>query len=297
MNKEEIINIPVRIGSDLGHVAVRKWAVHNPRGQVICLHGLGVTGAEFAVLAHQMNRMNLDVLCPDWIGHGESTYFGSAKSYQSFWYVQTLVQVLAQLYIPGQTHLLASSFGAIIGFVYVTASKLAFRSAGFIDMPLTQNDESSEYRNILSKIIGHRFATYDEAQRQLREIRPSLFSYPAEYESYYREVRFHSQNGAVMVRCDEAVLAGSGLDSNVPYDLRPQITRLPCPAYFIYGRRSPFPAPALFKQYTETSSGIFYRDDLDADHPPCLFTSEQISAVTDYIALFDKNEGHGSDKI
>ena len=286
MTPETITPLPVKIGPASGHIAVRRWTTPGASGQVICLHGLGVSGAEFAVLAERLNRSGLDVVCPDWIGHGESSYFGVPDAYRSYWSVQTLVQILPKLYQPGRTHLLSASFGAIIAFVFASAARIPFRSIGFVDLPLMRNPATAGYSDNLAQIVGHRFVTVEDAEARLKQLRPRLFDHPESHRAYFRQARFQIGDGYATIKCDGAVLKGSGLDSSIPFDLRPQITRLPCPTYYLFGMHSPFRDRDLFERAMTTAPHVHYRDDLDAGHPPCLLKADETDAVAGYLERF-----------
>ena len=119
-------------------ISLREWRVAKPQAQVICLHGLGVTGAEYAPMAASLNRAGFDVLAPDWIGHGDSEYIGNPQAYQWNCYFNCLATVFRHSHTPA-THYVGASWGAAILLIFLLSRGILPRSSTFVDLALRRS--------------------------------------------------------------------------------------------------------------------------------------------------------------
>ena len=54
---ERKTRLEVVIADRPAQMSIREWRVPKSKGQVICFHGFGVNGSEYAPMAERLNRM------------------------------------------------------------------------------------------------------------------------------------------------------------------------------------------------------------------------------------------------
>ncbi len=275
--------IPIKLGSYQGDIVIRRWPVENPRGRVICLHGLCAVGADYVVLAEQLNAAGYEVICPDWMGHGSSTCFGKPDAYSSHSFTIALAQIMAHYGQPERTHLIGTSYGGIILFMFLIASQLQVRSAVIIDIPLRWQPEVDGQGDVIRRLVMSDYANIEEAEAGLLAIRPSLLGFPERLRDYLNEARFFSYKERIRLRCDPAVLHSAALASEIPFDFRAQVARLRMPTLFYYGEESRFQEPDLFSSLEQTQTHIRYMVARDGGHPPSLSTNHDVQPIVDFI--------------
>ena len=263
-------------------MAVRHWPVEPSRGLVLCLHGVGSTGAEFAFLASRLNERGYDVVCPDWLGHGDSDYLMDANAYRWEVYVRSVV-VLINRYNASRVHLLGVSWGGMMLLLYLVGSRFLATSATFVDVPLRANPallQSTKGMRILSAAA---FDTRDEMEALLMSRRPDLRTTPDEWREYLREARFARRNGKYVMKYDQAAISMLETYGSAPFDNFRALDRFKFECLFIYGRFSPFRDPERFRPYLAQYPNIHYSDLLDAAHPPSLFEAHQTAPIEAFL--------------
>src|SRR5579862_9463972 len=133
--EEKIEYMPVQTSAGVANLCVHIWPAPAPRGKVICFHEMACTAVEFAFLAEVLNSAGFDVICPDWIGHGQSTYFSGKNAYRWYDFVACAMQTIRR-YGVKDSHVLGASLGGMILFVLLVASRLKPKTATFVDIPL-----------------------------------------------------------------------------------------------------------------------------------------------------------------
>src|SRR5262249_3974772 len=137
-------------------LCLREWRVAKPQGQVICLHGLGVSGAEYAPLAPGLNSAGFDVLAPGLGGHGCSEYLGDPKSYDWNSYIKCLATVFHHHHTPA-THYVGASFGAKMLMLFLLSQKILPRSSTFVDIALRTSPFLANSLNVICELGGKKF--------------------------------------------------------------------------------------------------------------------------------------------
>jgi pimeloyl-ACP methyl ester carboxylesterase len=261
-------------------ISIREWRVQKPVGQVICLHGLAVTGAEYGPMAEHLNRLRYDVLSPDWIGHGDSEYFGDPAAYSWNSYVQCLVAVMKNYHTP-MTHYVGASWGGAVLLLCLLSKPLMPQSAVFVDVPLKNSYSLAAPREIIEAQASMSFTTIAEANQFLQKQRPEFARVPAEFEKYLNNERFTVKDGAVSFKFDPAVATAT--TQVLQFDRAKALPRLGFSALFLYGRASPHRTMVDFMSICARLPNIHYRDDLRGGHPPMLLHEEQYRSVVDFI--------------
>ena len=283
MNQKEKREIlPIRFGADVGVLTVRRWMVERPRGRVICAHGIGSTGAEFALLAVRLNALGFEVIVPDWIGHGDSQYLWQAEHYGWESYVRCLTAV-ARKYQNDRTHYVGISWGGMILLFFLNYMRTPPRSAVFIDVPFRRKPTLSDSSSGLRVQSAAAFDTVEEIEEFLYSRRPELRDTPAEWRDYFRKARFDLRDGKFVMRFDPAAIEALNKYADLPFNNYRGVARINCDALFLYGKRSPYRDPVQFAQLRARHPNIEYAIALDAAHPPVLYTDEQLSPITDFI--------------
>ncbi len=265
-----------------GEMAVRHWPVKQSRGRVLCLHGVGSTGAEFAVLAARLNELGYDVVCPDWLGHGDSDYLLNANAYRWEVYVRSVV-VLMKRYNASRMHFLGVSWGGMMLLLYLVGSRFLATSATFVDVPLRMNPallQSTKGMRILSAAA---FDTRDEMEALLYARRPELRDVPENWREYLLEARFARRAGKYVMKYDEAAIGMLEAYGSTQFDNFRALDRFGFECLFLYGRMSPFRDPARFRPYLARYPNLHYSDMLDAAHPPSLLDAHQTAPIEAFL--------------
>jgi len=265
-----------------GEIVVRGWPVERRRGRVICLHGVGSNGAEFGLLATRLNELGYDVVCPDWLGHGDSDYLSEPAAYRWEVYVRTIV-VMMHRYKTKRLHFLGVSWGGMMLLLYLVGSRFQATSATFVDVPLIAHPALLQSTRNMRTLSDARFDTMEEMEALLFKRRPDLRAVPAGFEEYLRDARFVQRDGKYGMKYDPAVIGMMEQYGSTQFDNFRALDRYPFECYFLYGQFSPFRDPARFKPFLTRYPNLHYSDMLDAAHPPSLLTDDQLEPITAFI--------------
>lgn len=282
ISKEKREILPIRLGGATGILLVRIWAVSNPRGRVICTHGIGSSGAEFAILASRLNSRGFDVVCPDWLGHGESQYLWREGAYRWEFYVRCLAAV-ARKYHAENLHFVGVSWGGMMLLLYLLASRSAMRSAVFVDVPLCSNPALAQSAGGLRVQAEAAFDSVEEIETFLYRRRPELRATPPEWQDYLRRSRFVERDGKYVMRFDPAAIAILEQYGAATFDNFRALPRVECEALFLYGILSPYRDPVRFAPVVAQQSNLVYSDTLDSGHPPALFGDHETGPIVKFI--------------
>ena len=265
-------------------VNVRKWSVASPKGVAICFHGLSVSSAEFVLLAEELNKNQFDVICPDWIGHGQSSYLGNGDAYRWDNYASCLSKVIHAFGQPGRTHLLGCSYGGIVLLLFLLASKFKPASATFVDVPVVARRELIDFNQVIAEVVSQEFPDLEAATNYLHHKRPSLGEFPGHLAEFLTRNRFVKTGAAYRIACDPMVSKGAEVEVNANFDFRPRLSGLHFDCLFLYGCRSPFRERDWFLELTKSNGQIRFSDALNAGHPPSLLTYEQVKPIAQFMA-------------
>lgn len=265
-----------------GEILVRGWPVEKPRGRVICLHGIGSNGAEFGLLAQRLNELGYTVVCPDWLGHGDSEYLNEPGAYRWEVYVRSVVMMMHR-YKAKRVHFLGVSWGGMMLALYLVGSRFQPASATFVDVPLIAHPALVNSTRNMRVLSDARFDTLEEMEAFFSKRRPELRNVPDGMQDYLREARFAHRDGKYMMKYDPAVIGMMEQYGSTSFDNFRALDRFAFECYFLYGRLSPFRDPARFKPFLTRYPNLHYSDMLDAAHPPSLLTDDQLEPITAFI--------------
>jgi pimeloyl-ACP methyl ester carboxylesterase len=276
-------SVTIRFGPLVRRLNIRIWSVPDERGRVICLHGMGASGGEFAALAERLNRAGLEAICPDWLGHGDSQFLWQASGYRWETYVSSLAAVCRQ-YATGAEHMLGVSWGGMMLLLYLMYARTRPRSVVFVDTPLADHEALTRHHQSLREQAEARFDSVEAAEAYLFERRPALARVPPHLTEYYRNARFYRQAGRVAMKYDGKAIAAMGSYLGKKFDYLGALPRLRCNALFIYGQSSPYRNPILFDSVCAKHPNITYSDALPGGHPPSLLEDAQLTPIEAYLS-------------
>lgn len=275
--------LQVVIAGKSARISVREWRTPKPQGTVICLHGLGVTGAEYAPMAESLNQAGFDVLSPDWIGHGDSDYLDDPGAYEWASYIKCFTTVLRHYRSPSM-HFVGASWGGALLFLFLLSQKLLPQSSSFVDVPLRSTARLTKPRHVFEEQIQGKFASIAEAKAFLAQQRPEFANVPEKFSAYFDKERYYTKaNGEVTFRFDPAILPAFSVHAASKFDYVASLRRIYFNALFLYGTASPYSLPAEFKAACAQVPQIHYRDDMPGGHPPTLLHEDQFMLVVDFI--------------
>lgn len=263
-------------------ISLREWRVDHPKGQVICLHGLGVSGAEYAPMAEGLNRSGFDVVAPDWIGHGDSTCLNDAQAYDWTSYIKCLTAVVRRHHGPA-THYVGTSWGGAMLMVFLLSQRLRPQSATFIDVPIRDAEETAQHLQILEAQACETFASIAEGNRFLVPLRPYFTRVPARFQDYLDRERYRPAGDRFVFRFDPAILPKAIESTRLKYNRFQELRRLSFDAFFAYGATSPHCWPASYTAVAEKLPRLHYEGNMPGAHPPMLLFEEQFSPIVDFI--------------
>lgn len=274
--------MPVRVGAATGVLIVRSWLVDEPRGRIICTHGIGSSGAEFAILAQCLNEHGYDVVCPDWLGHGESQYLWQEGAYRWEMYLRCLAAVTRK-YRTGNLHFLGVSWGGMMLLLFLIATRLKPRSAIFVDVPLRFDPALAIGAKGLRVQSEAAFDSIEAIERFLFGRRPELRPVPEEWRDYFREARFALRDGKYVMKFDPAAISVLESYSSGSFDNFRALDRFDFDMLFLYGTFSPYRDRARFAPIVAQHPNIRYADTLDAAHPPSLLEPHQFAPIVGFL--------------
>jgi pimeloyl-ACP methyl ester carboxylesterase len=274
------------IADRLVSISVREWRVAKPLGQVICLHGFGVTGAEYGPMADRLNRLRYDVVIPDWIGHGDSSHLGDATAYSWHSYEKCLGAVMRRHHSP-MTHYVGTSWGGALLLLFLMARPVSPRSAILVDVPIRASPTIASHQAVFNAQNAMTFATIQEAKQFLEKQRPQFARVPPKFQHYFDTERFALKDGKVSFKFDPAILAAAE-QSMADFDWTKSLARLHFNVLFLYGQASPYRSIQDFMSICARMPNIRYRDDLTGGHPPMLLHEEQYRPIIEFIRQTDR---------
>lgn len=263
-------------------ISVREWRVGRPKGQVICLHGVGVNGAEYAPMAATLNAAGLDVLAPDWIGHGDSDYLHDPRAYEWTNYIKCLGSIVQRCHRP-VTHYVGTSWGGGVLLLFLLSLRLRPQSAVFVDVPIRAVPEITRHGDVLAKQADQSFSTVAEGNAFLAKLRPLLMQVPEKYKAYLDSERYRIQDGRYVFSFDPAILVHRGGTATWNFDRFEELKRFSFGTLFAYGVDSPHRWPDDYKAFAKRSPILAYREDMAGGHPPMLLFEDQFGPIVDYI--------------
>jgi len=279
---ERKTRLEVVIADRPAQMSIREWRVPKSKGQVVCFHGFGVNGSEYAPMAERLNRMDYDVIAPDWIGHGDSDYLGDTKAYSWESYAKGLSSVLRRYHTP-KTHYVGTSWGGAVLLLFLLSRPLPLQSAVFVDVPLKSTNMLAGHATVFETQKDMTFLTLEAANEFLRKQRPAFADVPERFKNYFDRERFAENNGVISFKFDPAILSGFAAVANFRFDRVGALSRLRNEVLFLYGKTSPYRSMSDFMAVCARMPNIHYRDDLPGAHPPMLFQKEQFEPVIDFI--------------
>lgn len=263
-------------------ISVREWRTARPKGQVICLHGMGVNGAEYAPMAEALNKAGLDVLAPDWVGHGDSDYLNDPYAYEWTTYIKCLTAIVQRYHRPS-THYVGTSWGGGILLLFLLSMSMRPQSAIFVDVPVRSAPEITLYGEKLAVLIGQSFASLAEGNEFLTKMRPTLMRVPERFKSYLDSERYRLENDRFVFSFDPETVALRAGSANWNFDHFDKLKRLSYDTLFLYGATSPLRWPSEYEAFAKKSPVITYVDDMVGGHPPMLLFEEQFRPIVDFI--------------
>lgn len=265
-----------------GEISVRGWPVANPRGRVVCFHGIGSNGAEFGYLAMRLNELGYDVVCPDWLGHGDSDYLNEPAAYRWEVYVRSVVVMMLR-YKARRVHFLGVSWGGMMLLLYLVGSRVQPTSATFVDVPLIVSPALARSTRNMRTLSDARFDTLEEMEAFFFKRRPEFRTVPDGLQDYLRDARFVRRDGKYMMKYDPAAIGMMEQYESTSFDNFRALDRFAFECYFLYGRLSPFRDPVRFKPFLTRHPNLHYSDMLDAAHPPPLQSADQVEPIAAFL--------------
>ena len=193
------------------------WSWGDPSASrvVVCVHGLTRQGRDFDVLAQALVARaagDLQVVCPDVAGRGQSEWLPQAALYQIPQYVSDMLTLLAELHrrSPVQTlDWVGTSMGGLIGMVLAGQPGLPLPA---VIRRLVLNDvgPAITWASVqrMQQYVGRygQFADLNAAAAELRRLLPGFGPVP---EDIWRELSAHSvrplPDGGLTLHYDPAI--------------------------------------------------------------------------------------------
>ncbi len=289
MIDEKIEYFAVKTSAGQADIAIRIWPRRESKGRVVCFHEAACSGAEFAFLAESLNAAGFEVVAPDLIGHGRSTYFGDPNAYQWIDFVNCTARII-QRYADKSTHLVGASFGGMLLFVYMLASRIEPRSATFVDIPLYSTASDSSV-SLMMSLIRSDFSSLAEAKAHFEGCRHPLHSDALHLATYLTENRFQLAEGKVRIRADRYVMdlydarLRKGRGQAAGFNYLEAIGALRSNCLFVYGADSPNRNTGVFRKLSRQYPNLTF-ETIEGTHPPPLMSFEQVRPILDHIRRY-----------
>ncbi|MFL0809685.1 MAG: alpha/beta hydrolase [Agarilytica sp.] len=259
-----------------------------PDKTVLCLHGFTRNRFDFHFLAQFLASHGWRVITMDFVGRGESTYFGDPHRYVAAQNWCDIQRVLYHFKVT-ELHIIGTSFGgwqSIFSAVNpaLNVTSIILNDVGpslSYDMVHAINDYSSEHMQ---------FDSIDDVEAELRtRYGGSTVSTWNLQESQWRHFAEHSarklENGKYSLAYDTALVKGLGYEYNhQAYDMWNVWEQVKCPTFVFRGELSDIFTHDSLARMQETGPSDFSSMTIsNAGHHPMLSSEAEETAILDWL--------------
>lgn len=167
MTQAQIKTVQCLSPAGLHRMAYKEWGATDNPNVLVCVHGVTRVSDDFDHLALDLCK-DFRVICPDVVGRGRSDWLRDPQYYQVPQYVSDMVTLLARVDAQN-VNWFGTSMGGLIGMALASLPESPISKLVLNDIGPSLNPVALAR---IGEYIGQpvRFATFEEAERYIREI-------------------------------------------------------------------------------------------------------------------------------
>ncbi len=262
-------------------MAYTEWGDNKSRS-ILCVHGLTRNGRDFDQLAMTLSSDHR-IVCPDLIGRGNSTWFGTSHLYNQAQYMADIAALMARMDVPNLIWI-GTSLGGILGM----------HLAGLPNTPikaLVLNDIGAEIGHAGLIRIGkygkppQKFASLQEVEQYLRKAYKDSDNLSDELWHYTTEHNVKKQpDGSYILAYDPHIFSNPFMKF-IFFDIKlwHLWEKIKCPVLVIRGGTSDILLRDTTDRMQTTGPKTEVHEVANCGHAPMLKTPDQIAIITTWL--------------
>ncbi|WP_374351454.1 alpha/beta fold hydrolase [Chitinimonas sp.] len=274
----------VLVGRQCGvyRMAYREWGdPANPR-VLICAHGLGRNGRDFAQLADSLSA-EFRVVAPDVVGRGASEWLRDPMGYQIPMYVQDMLVLIARLQ-PASLSWVGTSMGGLIGMVLAALPGTPIER-------LVLNDIGPNLERValarIAEYVGKapRFPSREAAEAYVRLVSAPFGPHSDAQWAYLTDVVLMADGDGWRLNYDPGIGVPFRQLAEMPEigDFWPFYDRIACPTLVTRGALSDLLTVETACAMSERGPRARWVDFDGVGHAPTFLHADQIAVVSDFL--------------
>jgi pimeloyl-ACP methyl ester carboxylesterase len=272
----------LQFGDKFGTMVVRVWKPETSLATVFCFHGYECNGSDFEYLARFLVAKGYTVVCPDMIGRGESTYFGSLSMYTYGTYF-TCIGALSK-YAGDKNHFIGTSWGGALILYFLCVTRVKAETLILNDVGMRNNPTVDYALNFIAADAQQVFDTLEEAQSYVRRTRGFLGQFPEELWPHYLENKIRFIDGKFRLAYDPALADRMPTVAGKKFDFFPLLEKVPARILLLYGADSQCYEPEMVADLMRRFANVSCIPNLRAGHPPSLMTYDQALMIGGFLS-------------
>jgi pimeloyl-ACP methyl ester carboxylesterase len=273
----------LRFGDKFGTMAVRVWQPEAATATVFCIHGFEGNGSDFDYLAQFLVQKGFQVVCPDIIGRGRSTYFGDHSMY-GFGSYLTCLGALSK-YASEKNSFIGTSWGGTILMYFLYKTRVKADKLVLNDVAMRNNEGVAEAIEFMAEDSRQEFDTIEDANAYVRDTRKYLGAFPEALWPRYLENKIRYSEGKYRLAYDPATTGYTAAAIDEGYDLVPVLEKIDAQILLLYGVDSKCYDSEVVADLTRRCPKISCIPDLKSGHPPSLMTYEQALIIGGFLSF------------
>jgi pimeloyl-ACP methyl ester carboxylesterase len=269
----------VQLGDTFATLFVRIWRANKSRGTVFCVHGFDGNGSDFDFLAARLREDGFNVVCPDMIGRGRSTYLGDASRYEFGVFVNCLAAV--SKFAGTRNHFIGTSWGGVVVMALLAGAPIKADKLVLNDVSLRGSSAVDDLANRLRQESLLTFERIDEAYAYVRRTRAFLGDLSESSWTSYVRNRIREDNGRYRLAYDPFAVPAARQER---YDRVAMFDSINADVLLMYGAQSPFLDHQAIASIRERNPRVSFAAVQGAGHPLSLMTSFQSEMISSFFA-------------
>ncbi len=269
------------------------------RPTIICTHGLLRNRHDFDALANYLSLHDRHVFCPDFVGRGDSDWFGQSQHYNIEQYMTDMAVLIAKT-SANKVDWLGTSIGGLVGMMMAALPnspirRLVLNDVGpqvpihglrrlakyaFSPQEFTTKDAAKQYFKTIYADFGNLQAQQwdDFTEYSIRQL-PSG-NYAPNYDPHISHHKSFPQLLLDLMHHPHKSLEGIVFD----IDLWSVWNKIKCPILIIHGHHSDILLPEHIIKMRETHPDTTLIEINDAGHAPALLQQEEHEKIACWLA-------------
>lgn len=282
-------------------IAYSEWGKHSfDYPTIICAHGLLRNRRDFDALANYLNQHKRHVICPDFVGRGNSAWLNNAKHYTFEQYITDMTVLIARATSP-QIDWIGTSLGGLVGMMMAALPNSPIRR-------LVLNDIGPQIpmhglRRLAKYAFQHQeFANRDEAKQYYQTIYADFgISDEMSWNKFIDDSIHQLSSGKYAPNHDPNIAQHKPAPQflfellhhphkaleGILFDIDMWTTweKIKCPVLIVHGRHSDILLPEYITKMQTTHPNTDVLEIEQAGHAPSLLAPFEHEAITNWLGI------------